>query len=285
MSNAIVNGILLGGLYATIALGLSLAFGVLGLVNLAHGELLVGGAFVSYLVVDRLGLDPLLSLLVVIPVVFAIAYPVQAWVLTPLLRRNEDAPLVATFGLSLLIIALLQQGYSSDPKSLPASYADAGVSLLGLDIRVAYLIAFAVGVLLIALTHRVLLRTRLGAMVRAAAADPDTASAVGIDVRRLYAATFGVAAAMAAVGGVLIGITFSFTPTSGLAWVLTAFAVVVLGGIGSILGTLIGGMLLGVVEGVGVHVLGGEWRSLIIYGLFFLALTVRPNGILGRRLA
>jgi branched-chain amino acid transport system permease protein len=285
MSQAIVNGLLLGGLYATVALGLSLVFGVLRLVNLAHGELLIGGAFLSYLVVDGLGIDPLLSLVLVIPAVFAIAYPVQRFVLTPLLRRNEDAPLVATFGVSLLIVALLQECFSSNPKSLAAPYGDTGVSVLGLDVRVAYLICFAIGLVLVGGTHLVLTRTRPGATVRAAAADPDTAAVVGINVNHLYAVTFGVAAAMAAIGGVMIGVTFSFTPTSGLTWVLTAFAVVVLGGIGSIAGTLLGGLALGLVESLGVYAVGGQWRSLIVYGLFFLALTLRPSGILGGRLA
>ena len=285
MIQAIVNGILLGGLYAAVALGLSLVFGVLRLVNLAHGELLIGGAFLSYLAVEGLGVDPLLSLVLVIPAVFAIAYPVQRFVLTPLLRRNEDAPLVATFGISLLIVALLQQFFSSNPKSLSASYADSGVSLFGLDLRVAYLVCFGIGVALVVATHVVLTRTRVGATVRAAAADPDTAAVMGVDVNRLYAATFGVAAAIAAIGGVMIGVTFSFTPTSGLTWVLIAFAVVVLGGIGSVAGTLLGGLALGLVESLGVFAVGGQWRSLIVYGLFFLALTLRPSGILGGRLA
>ncbi|MCW2982662.1 MAG: hypothetical protein JWR63_232 [Conexibacter sp.] len=281
MAQSIVDGLLMGGLYASIALGLSLVFGVLRLVNLAHGELLVGAAYLAYVVVDGTGVDPLLSLLVVAPAMFLIAYPVQRYVLTDVLRRSADAPLVATFGLSLAVQGFLALAFSSDARSLPASYGTTGMSVLGLDLRVAYLIAFGVGVVLVVGTHLGLTRTRVGTAVRAAAADPDTAAVMGIDVRRLYAATFGLAAATAAVGGVLVGVAFSFTPTSGLPWVLKAFAVVVLGGLGSVSGTLVGGLALGVVEAVGVHVLGGEWRDLLVYGLFFVALTVRPTGLLG----
>jgi branched-chain amino acid transport system permease protein len=285
MADALAQGILLGGLYASVALGLSIVFGVLRLVNLAHGELLVGSAFLSFLVIDATGLDPILSLIVVAPAMFALAYPLQRWVLTPVLTRSQEAPLVATFGLSLAATGLFAQAAGSDPRALHASWASSGFEVLGVNVRVAYLLAFVFGVVLVGLTHVALTRTRTGTAVRAAAADPDTASAMGIDVKRLYAITFGAAAAMAAVGGVFIGVAFSFTPASGLGWLLTGFAVVVLGGIGSVSGTLFGGLAVGIVEAVGIELVGGAWRDLIVYGLFFVALTVRPTGIFGRAVA
>jgi branched-chain amino acid transport system permease protein len=285
MVDALAQGILLGGLYASVALGLSVVFGVLRLVNLAHGELLIGAAFLAFLVVDGTGVDPLLSLLVVAPAMFAIAYPIQRYVLTPVLTRSEEAPLVATFGLSLAATGLFAELWGSDPRSLHASWASSRISVLGVDMRVAYVIAFVAGVLLVAATHVALTRTRRGAAVRAAAADPDTAAVMGIDVRRLYAATFGIAAAMAAVGGVFIGTAFSITPTGGVTWLLTGFAVVVLGGIGSVSGTLVGGLAVGIVEAAGIEIVGGAYRDLIVYGLFFVALTLRPTGIFGRAVA
>jgi branched-chain amino acid transport system permease protein len=285
MVDALAQGILLGGLYASVALGLSVVFGVLRLVNLAHGELLIGAAFLAFLVVDGTGVDPLLSLLVVAPAMFAIAYPIQRYVLTPVLTRSEEAPLVATFGLSLAATGLFAELWGSDPRSLHASWASTGISILGIDMRVAYVIAFAAGVLLVTVTHLALTRTRRGAAVRAAAADPDTAAVMGIDARRVYATTFGIAAAMAAVGGVFIGTAFSITPTGGVTWLLTGFAVVVLGGIGSVSGTLVGGLAVGVVEAAGIEIVGGAYRDLIVYGLFFVALTLRPTGIFGRAVA
>ena len=285
MVDALAQGILLGGLYASVALGLSIVFGVLRLVNLAHGELLIGAAFLSFWVIDLLGVDPLLALLVVAPAMFIIAYPIQRFVLTPVLTRSEEAPLVATFGLSLLATGLLVELAGSDPRSLDASWASSGFEVAGVNIRVAYLLAFVFGVALVALTHLALTRTRTGTAVRAAAADPDTAAVMGMDVQRLYALTFGVAAAMAAVGGTFVGVAFSFTPTAGLGWLLIGFAVVVLGGIGSVSGTLLGGLAVGVVEAVGIEIVGGAYRDLIVYGLFFLALTIRPTGIFGRATA
>jgi branched-chain amino acid transport system permease protein len=280
-----VQGILLGGLYASVALGLSVVFGVLRLVNLAHGELLIAAAFLGFLVIDLLAVDPLLALIFVAPAMFLIAYPIQRFVLTPVLTRSEEAPLVATFGLSLLATGVLTEIAGSNPRSLDASWASSGFEVAGVNIRVAYLLAFVFGVLLVAATHFALTRPRTGTAVRAAAADPDTAAVMGMDVQRLYALTFGVAAAMAAVGGIFVGVAFSFTPTSGLGWLLTGFAVVVLGGIGSVPGTLLGGLAVGVVEAVGIEIVGGAYRDLIVYGLFFLALTIRPTGILGRATA
>ena len=285
MVDALAQGILLGGLYASVALGLSIVFGVLRLVNLAHGELLIGAAFLSFWVIDLLGVDPLLSLLVVAPAMFLIAYPIQRFVLTPVLTRNEEAPLVATFGLSLVATGLFAEVAGSDPRSLHASWSSTGVSVLGINMRVAYVLAFVAGLLLVTATHVALTRTRRGTAVRAAAADPDTAAVMGIDVRHLYAVTFGIAAAMAAVGGIFIGTAFSFTPSSGITWLLIGFAVVVLGGIGSVSGTLAGGLAVGVVEAAGIEIFGGAYRDLIVYGLFFVALTLRPTGFFGRAVA
>jgi branched-chain amino acid transport system permease protein len=285
MVDALAQGILLGGLYASVALGLSVVFGVLRLVNLAHGELLIGAAFLAFVVIDATGVDPLLSLLVVAPAMFLLAYPIQRFVLTPVLTRNEEAPLVATFGLSLVATGLLAEAAGSDSRSLHASWSSTGVSVLGIHMRVAYMLAFAAGLLLVTATHLALTRTRRGAAVRAAAADPDTAAVMGIDVRHLYAVTFGIAAAMAAVGGIFIGTAFSFTPSSGVTWLLIGFAVVVLGGIGSVSGTLAGGLAVGVVEAAGIEIFGGAYRDLIVYGLFFVALTLRPTGFFGRAAA
>ena len=285
MVDALAQGILLGGLYASVALGLSIVFGVLRLVNLAHGELLIGAAFLSFWVIDLLAVDPLLSLLVVAPAMFLLAYPIQRFVLTPVLTRNEEAPLVATFGLSLVATGLFAEVAGSDPRSLHASWSSTGVSILGINMRVAYVLAFVAGLVLVTATHLALTRTRRGAAVRAAAADPDTAAVMGIDVRHLYAVTFGIAAAMAAVGGIFIGTAFSFTPSSGITWLLIGFAVVVLGGIGSVSGTLAGGLAVGVVEAAGIEIFGGAYRDLIVYGLFFVALTLRPTGFFGRAVA
>lgn len=272
----IVSGLLAGGLYAIVGLGLSLAFGVMKVVNLAHGELIVLGAYIAALVVGWTGIDPLLSLLIVAPIAFAIALPLQRFVLSPLLSRGQEPPLVATFGVSLLISAALVLGVGGDSRSLPSAYGASGVEILGGTVRVTGLITLAIAVVLIVATHLATTKSLWGAALRAAAEDPRTASTMGIDVNWLYAITFGLSAVFAAVAGVLVGIGYSFTPTTGAGYLLIGFTVVVLGGAGNVLGTLWGGLAVGLIQSVGSAVLGGQYRDFVVYGAFILILIATP---------
>ncbi|MEZ5121398.1 MAG: branched-chain amino acid ABC transporter permease [Solirubrobacterales bacterium] len=281
----IVNGLLIGGLYTTIALGLSLVFGVMRLVNLAHGELLVGGAYVAFFVVSHGHVDPLLSLVVAVPVIFAIAYPLQRFVLEGLLIRGIEPALVATFGISIVVQSLLTEAYSGNARSFTTGYADDGFSVAGIDVRVIYMIAFAIALALVAATELGLRRTRFGTALRAAAQDADTARTMGVNVAHVHGVTFGVAAAMAAIGGVLVGLAYSFTPTTGQGYLLRGFCVVVLGGVGSVWGTLAGGLALGLAESVAADQLGGAYRDLAVYLLFIAVLALRPGGLFNRRVA
>jgi branched-chain amino acid transport system permease protein len=276
----IVNGLLQGGVLAIVALGLSLVFGVLRLVNFAHGALLMAGGYLAYEIQRRTGWDPLLSLAIVVPVVFLLAYPVQRYLLTDLMVRGPDVALVATFGIALVVVGLLEQVFGADSRSLGADYATSGVSFLGLHARVVDLITMGLAVGLVATMHVVLTRTPQGVALRAAAVDPATAGTMGLDIRRIYAVTFAAAAALAAVAGVMIGLGTSLTPDGGLGWLVKGFAVVVLGGIGSPRGTLVAALTLGVVEAVGGRLFGSEYSDLVVYGTFFLALALRPSGLL-----
>lgn len=281
----LIDGILLGSLYACAALGLTLVFGVMRLVNLAHGELLVGGAFITYVVSTELGLDPLVSLLITMPVVALITYPTQRLLLTPLLAHGAEPPLVGTFGLSIVAQTALTLHFSADAKSLDASYAYEGIDLLGTRVRISYVIAFVAAIALVSLLYVGLTYLKAGKALRAASLDPEAAASIGIDVKHVYASTFALAAILAAVGGVLIGLIEGFTPTSGLQWLLRAFTVIVLGGMGSIWGTLLGGIALGVAETYAAQVFGPEYRDLVIFLLLVAVLVIRPQGLLGRRLA
>jgi len=246
--DAVVNGLLIGGFYAVVAMGLSLVFGVLRLINLAHGEIVVGGAYLAYLLGSAAGLDPFISLPVVVVVVAALAYLLQRYLLTGILVKRPEGAMVATFGLALLAQGLFAQVFTSQPKSLSSPLSTSGFTVLGVQIRTIYVVAFAVGAALCLAVHLTVTRTRLGAMVRASAADPATAGLVGIDTGRVYAATFAVGAAIAALGGVLVGITFSVTPTTGTQYLLVGIAVVVLGGVGNVLGTFLGATFLPLVR-------------------------------------
>jgi branched-chain amino acid transport system permease protein len=281
--NHLLDGLLLGGLYAGAALGLTLVFGVMRLVNLAHGEILVGAAYLSVVVTSRLGLDPLVALVIVAPALFVVAYPLQRWVLGPLIPHGLEGPLVATFGLSIVAQTLFVLGFGGNPKALDAPYTLTGTSLGGTTVRTIFVIALVAGLALVTLTHLGLTRSRFGKALRAAAEDPAAAASVGIDVTRVYALTFALAAALSAVGGTLIGLAFSVTPTAGLAWLLRAFTVIVLGGMGSIWGSFLGGVGVGIAEELGAAAVGPSYRDLVVFSLLVLVLVLRPQGLLGKR--
>lgn len=281
-ADVLLSGVLAGGLYALIGLGISLVFGVLKMMNLMHGEMVVGGAYLASLLVGIAGFDPLLALPFAMAGVAALAYPLQRYLLTGLLRASETAPLVATFGLSLIAQAVLQAVFGTHPRTINAPYADAGFTVLGIRVQAVYAISFVLTVLLCAGTHLVLTRTRVGTAVRAAAADPMTASLLGHNVGRIYALTLAGAAALAAAGGVMTGVAQSFTPTSGLPLLLIGFAVMALAGIGSVGGVMLGGIMLGVLQSVSTNLFGGGWRDFVVYTVFFLTLSFRPTGLFRR---
>jgi branched-chain amino acid transport system permease protein len=279
---AIVTGVLLGGLFAVTALGLSLVFGVMRLINLVHGELVILGAYLAYELSAHAGIDPLLTLVVVAPAAFLIGFPIQRGLLTPVMSTGAEAALLTTFGLSVIAQNLFILIFSGDTQSLNAPYATSSVSALGLSVPTIYVISFGFAVVLCGAAHLFLQRTGAGRAVRASAEDPMAAAMMGVDTRTVYALTYAVAASCAAVGGVLAGLAFSFTPTSGTGYLLTGFAVVVLGGLGSVKGTFLGGIVLGVVESVGAAVVGDGYRDFIGFAAFLIILALRPQGLFGR---
>ena len=281
--NHLIDGLLLGGLYACVALGLTLVFSVMRQINLAHGELLMGAAYLGYLLSGFTPLDPLLSLLLVAPAMFLLAYPIQRGVLNRVAIGRPQALPVATFGLSVMAQTAFQLGFGGDAQSLNASYALTSVSILGDRVQTIVVLAFVLGLVLVAVTHLGLTRLRFGKALRAAAEDPIAAATLGIDVRHVYATTFGLAAALSAVGGVLIALAYSVTPTSGAVWLLRAFTVIVLGGLGSVWGSFLGGLVVGLAQEFGAAWVGGQYRDLIVFSLLLLVLVVRPQGLLGAK--
>jgi len=279
----LINGIFIGGVYTTVALGLTLVFGVMRLVNLAHGELLVAGGFLAFSVVGWLGVDPLVALVIVVPAAIAVGYPLQRFVLTPLMPHGMEAPLVATFGLSVVAQMGLTLIYTSDPRSLAAPYGETSVGVLGEEVRTIFVIALAAALVLVVGLHLALTRTRTGRALRAAAERPAVAATMGIDVAHVYALTFALAAGLAAVGGVIIGVAFSLTPTTGMSWLLRGFTVIVLGGMGSIWGTLAGGLALGIAQQYGASAFGPQYTDLVVFTLLVAVLVLRPQGLVGRR--
>jgi len=280
----LINSILFAGLYASLALGLTLVFGVMRLVNLAHGDLLIGAGYLAVFFGTHLGLDPLVALFLIVPTVMAITYPIQRGLLNPLLAVAEEPPLVATFGLSLIAETIFLVAYTSNPQSLNPSYAFSGFHIFGTEVRTIFVIALVIGVALVLATHFALTRLRFGKALRAASEDPEAATSLGIDVKHVYALTFAIGAGVSAFAGVEIGAAFSLTPTAGLSWLLIAFTVIVLGGMGSVIGTLIGGFIVALAQEYGALAFGPQYQNLIVFSLLVIVLVIRPQGILGKKL-
>lgn len=275
----LVQGILLGGLYATASLGLSLVFGTMRLVNLAHGQFLIVGAYLTSIIIGAIGGDPLLIMLPAAVIVGLLAYPVQRYLLTPVMPRGDEAPIAATFGVGVVIETLVLLVFSSDPRSIGSAYETSQWHVFGLQLRVSLLIATVIGVVLVIALTALLTRTQFGRQVRAASIDAEAAALVGIDVNATYARVMAISAGTAAIGGVLIANSFSIAPTSGTGWLLRAFTVVVIGGLGSLPGTLYGGLTVGLVETFGAQIFGPEYRDMVVFGVLVIILIARPNGL------
>ncbi|MCY4423220.1 MAG: branched-chain amino acid ABC transporter permease [Acidimicrobiaceae bacterium] len=286
--NAVVQGIMLGGLFALFATGLSLAFGVMRFVNLAHGDLAILGAFVAVSVTSALGLNPFVSLVIVVPVMLAAGYGLQLGAFNFTVGADPLPSILVTFGLGVVIQNALLQTYSADSRGLDVGSIEVESIAITDAIAVGWipLITLAVAITVLLGLQLMLSRTALGRAFRAVSDDPATARLMGINDRNLYAVAMGIAFATVAIAGVFLGIRQSFGPTDGPAQLLYAFEAVVIGGLGSVWGTLIGGLLLGVAHGIGgqVEVSYGYGSGPLLGHLVFLAvLATKPAGLLGRR--
>jgi branched-chain amino acid transport system permease protein len=279
--NAVVQGVLLGGLYALFATGLSLMFGVMRIVNLAHGDLSVLAAFLAFALVDTLSLNPFTTLIAVVPVMAALGWLLQRFLLQRSLSAGPLAPLLVTFGLSVVLQNALQEGFSPDSRALDIGWlGTAGLRLSG-SLAVGWfgLLCLGVAVAVLVGLQLVLSRTAFGRAMRATSDDPETVQLMGIDHRRLYAAATAIAFATLAVAGVLFGMRTTFDPSIGPTRLIFAFEAVIIGGLGSLWGTLAGGIVLGVAQTVGAQI--SPAYSILAGHLVFLAVLVfRPQGIL-----
>lgn len=281
--NAIVQGLLLGGLYALLACGLSLVFGVMRIVNIAHGDLAVLAAFLGLVVVQTTGLDPFLSLVLVVPVMAAAGYGMQRGLLGPALRRGEITPILATFGLAVVVQNLLQEVFSADSRRLQVGELATASLRLTDQLAVGWLplLTLGAGVAVISLVQLFLSRTRTGRAMRATSDDPEAASLMGIDNRHLYGLATAIAFATVALAGVFYGMRTQFSPTLGPTVLIFAFEAVIIGGLGSLWGTLAGGMVLGLAQALGAQVHPG-YDVLAGHLVFLLVLAIRPQGLFPR---
>lgn len=281
--DAIVQGVLLGGLYALFATGLSLIFGVMRLVNIAHGDLIVLAAFLGLAVVQGTGLHPLLSLVVTVPVLAGLGYALQRGVLNFTLGRDILPPLLVTFGLSIVIQNVLLEVFSADTRRLQVGALETASIAVGERIAIGWfpLLVFLSALAVIAGLQVLLSRTRLGAAFRATSDDRDTAALMGVNDRHVFALAMALALAVVALAGTFMAIRTNFSPAIGPARLLYAFEAVIIGGLGSLWGTLAGGVILGVAQAVGAKFHPGG-QILAGHVAFLLVLVVRPNGLFPR---
>jgi branched-chain amino acid transport system permease protein len=280
--NAIVQGVLVGGLYALFAAGLSLVFGVMRLVNLAHGDLAVLAAYLAVLLADHAGFSPWLSLLVVVPVMAAAGYVLQLGVLNFTLDSGLS-PLLATFGLAVIIQNVLLEEFSFNSQGLDAGAIETKSIRITSQISIGWfpLITLLTAVALLAGLQLLIRHTPLGRALRATSDDQRAAQLVGIDNRRLYGIAMAISLATAAVAGIFLGIRTTFDPSAGPVRLIYAFEAVIIGGLGSLWGTLAGGVVLGVAQAIGAQINPG-WGVLAGHLVFLAVLLVRPTGLLGR---
>jgi branched-chain amino acid transport system permease protein len=282
----LVLGLLLGGLYGLAAAGLSLIFGVLKVLNVAHGELIMVGGYAAFWLATAYRLDPLLTLLGVIPLSAALGLVLYGGLFGFVVRFDEETrvknSLLVGFGLALTLHALAVRLWTADERSIPSGYGGLTVTLGGIVVPGARLASLGVALALIGLTHWFLARARWGQAIRAAAEDWEAALLQGIDVRRAYLLAFAIGTGLAGAAGCLVSIGYSISPAIGLEWTLKALIVVVLAGLGSLFGTFVGGLVLGVAEAASAFTFGGPYREVVGLLIFFCVLLARPQGLFGR---
>lgn len=280
----VILGLLAGGVYVAVGVGFGLVWGVLNIVNLAHGALVILGAYLTWQLFNTFGLDPFLSLPLVAVALFAFGYSLQRGVINRIIRAPLLFTFLLTFGVNLVLINVLLLVFKSDFRSVTTSYSGQGLELGAIVIPYTRLASLAAALLMAAVLAFILNRTRTGLAIQAVAADRDAAQLVGIDLRHLYAITFGLGAACAGVAGGLITLIQAITPTAGEPYTLQAFVVVILGGLGRVSATVVGGLAFGLVEVFGQSIpgSGSVFANAIAFGLMVLVLVIRPQGLLGR---
>jgi branched-chain amino acid transport system permease protein len=283
--DAIIQGVLLGGLYALFAAGLSLMFGVMRLVNLAHGDLIVLAAFAILVVAGKLGLDPFAAVLIALPVLFVVGFALQYVLLNRTLGRDLLPPLLVTFGLSIIIQNGLLQVFSADSQRLRSGAIETASIPLGggIAVGVVPLLTLASAIAVIVFLNLLFYRTPVGRAFRATSDDLEVAQLMGIDINRIFATAMGVAFVVIAIAALYLGLRANFDPTIGPARLLYAFEAVIIGGLGSFWGTLAGGIVLGLAQTIGARI-DPEWQILSGHLAFLAVLVLRPRGLFPRAL-
>jgi len=282
LAQVLINGVLLGGLYAVMALGLALVWGVLNIVNLAHGAFIMLGAYLAWHLYTYLGIDPFLGLPVTAIIMFCVGYALQRGLLNLVVRAPMFNTLLITFGLEVVLTYLAQLAFSADFRTINPPYAGNSIALGPLVVPLARLMAFGVAVVLTVGVWVFLLRTKLGRAIRATAQNLVAARLYGVEPRHLYAVTFGIGIGLAGAAGCLYGTVSQINPYIGATLTAKCFAISIIGGLDNPLGVLVGGLVLGIIESLTVLYVGATFGDVASFGILVLVLIVRPSGLLGK---
>jgi branched-chain amino acid transport system permease protein len=281
VGQVVLSGILSGALYAMVALGLALIFGVMRVINIAHGPLLMLGAYTTFFLHQAFGMNPYVSLVVSMPLLFAVGLLLQRTLVFRVIDAPELSSLLLTFGVGIALVNLAQLAFSSDLRAV--EYLTGSWLIGPLALSKPRAVAFAVAAVITAAAFLFLKRTKLGKAIRATSQSREVAMVCGIDVQRIHMIAFGLASALAAAGGTLVAVMVAIQPEMGGIWTFKSFLVIVLGGAGNYPGALLGGMLLGLVEQLASLFLTTQLSEAIAYVLLVVVLLVRPTGLLGGR--
>ena len=282
LSQVLVNGVLLGGLYALMALGLALVWGVLNIVNLAHGAFIMLGAYACYYLFTGLSIDPFVALPLAMLALFAFGYLLQRYVLNLIIRAPMFNTLLITFGIDVVLTFLAQIFFSADFRTINPSYAGSNFALFGATVPFVRVLAFIVAIGLTVALWLFLGHARVGRAIRAAAQNLTAARLYGVEPRRIYALTFALGAALAGAAGGLYGVVSQVNPYIGASLTAKSFAIAIIGGLDSPLGVIVGGLFLGIVESLTSLYIGPTYTDVASFGILVLVLIVRPTGLLGR---
>ncbi len=279
---AALYGLLQGGLLALIAVGFSLVWGVMNVVNLAHGSFVILGAYIGWELNKNLGLDPFLGMFAAAAVMFVFGYAIQRFLINLVVNGPIFITLLLTFGLELLVVQGMNIAFTGNFRSIGTSYASNGLDLGSVRVPVGRLLAFGVAVLLTFALVALVSRTRVGTSIMATGMDRGAARLMGIRARHVYALTFGIAAALAAVAGTMVGTVGTFNPAAAGGYTLLSFVIAVLGGLGNMYGALVGGLVIGLVESLAGLYLPGTWINALAFLVLVVVLIFRPSGLVGR---
>ncbi|MGA7143849.1 MAG: branched-chain amino acid ABC transporter permease [Desulfobacterales bacterium] len=283
LTQVIINGLLKGGLYALMAMGMSMIWGVMNIINIAHGSFIMLGAYITYWLFVGFGMDPFVSLPLSMAVIFLLGWLIQKYLINLVVQADIFITLLLTFGIELLINNLALVFWTADVRKVQVGYGAANFQFLGATVPYVRLAAFIMALLISAILFQLMNRSRVGRAIRATSQELDAAKLSGVRVGNIYASTFAIGTSLAAAAGTLWAILFPISPTMGGILTLKSFVVTIIGGLGTMLGPLVGGLILGIAEALGTNWFGSTYENLISFVIFLVVLIFMPRGILGSR--